>query len=522
MTRRAFLPILAGALTLAATAWAGEPPSPADPQPSSEGRGGGKAARGLVLDGEGRPVVGAEARFERSPWEGISDTHPDNKVWADRGLHRAITGPDGRFEAALPMSVFDLEIRGSGFAPFYRWGLRISLNREAVDLGTLRLQPGVSLPGRVTDPQRRPIPGAAVWFLAQATAPATNSGPDGRFVLRDLDPQETLRLLVCLPGYLSEAISVEPSTPEIALVVLEPGSRIDDCIAAPDGSPVSGAEVGRPEKLSRIPRYPVRGRVLDPDGQPLAGARVREVGGGPSTMTAGDGSFVLALNDGIHRLEILAEGYAPAWRTVQVAGGPVDRIDLRLSRGITLTGRILGVAPEELAGATILAISRGSTLLWATTVDPEGWYRLPGLVPGEWDVAASTSQGDRHEKLILAAGEEERDLDIVIPAFFEVRGRVIGPEDEPVARASVQFNGPESGAYLITEADGSFSTDLEEGTYQVKADGRTVGYLEAVALPLELHGPVDGIEIQLPKAGLEGQHRSGRSPSLLELPEYDD
>lgn len=605
--------------------------------------GGPVIARGLILDGEGRPVAGAEVRLERSLRDGVFPASSEDEVPAE--VFRAVTGPDGHFAvAALPQPAFDLEIRAAGYAPLSRLGIRIPADRTAIELGSFRLRPGATAVGRVTDPRGRPIPGAAVWLQdSGAETPIAESGPDGRFVLRDLDPQASLALAICRRGFLTAYLPVAASAPEAARVVLEPAARIAGRVLGPDGSPVAGAEAyayrvsedlegsgvlygidclpgdhglemtdgqgrfsmesllpgvfhlsvraegfspdvlladagpsgpeltvrlqegavlagrvldtdGRPvsgaevstsgnapvlsrpdgayrltgvaqglaevlyshpdhetlskilrtvpgdnhfdAKLPRLLRHRVSGRVLDPQGQPLAGASVL-LQARRAAVTAADGSFTLRLAEGEHILESQGGSYAPARQAVRVAG-PVEGLELRLSPGITLTGRLLA-GREDLSGATVTATHSVSTLLWTTTVDSAGLYRLQGLFPGEWNVTGATKTRQQAEDLVLAPGEEERVFDLVLADAFEVRGRVTGPEGEPVVRAMVHLSGSEDGAIIPTQADGSFSIPLREGTYQSKAEGHAAGYAEAAGPPFEVRGPVEGIDIQLPK-----------------------
>jgi len=92
----------------------------------------------------------------------------------------------------LPEHGFDLEIRGSGFAPFRQSGFQISGARESFELGSFRLKPGATVEIRVTDPRGRPLPGAAVWLEGAGSAsPLGESGLDGRFAIRDLDPSRS-------------------------------------------------------------------------------------------------------------------------------------------------------------------------------------------------------------------------------------------------------------------------------------------------------------------------------------------
>ncbi len=616
----------------------------------------GKIARGLVLDGQGRPVAGLDVRLERSTVGGIFTDVPLKKVWPDRELHHAVTGPDGRFEIVdLPEQTLDLWIWGSTFAPLSRRGIVLPADREVVDLGTFRLQPGATIEGRVADRQGTPIPGAVIGLRSQDT-PVTESGRDGRFVVHGLSLDSELYVSVCRPGYQTFSGWLAASAPEAAHVILEPAARVDGRVLSPDGSPIAGAKVrasldgsgrswlstaapcqpsdfaerttdahggfsvedlspgavslwvmaeghpkevlnveagassapgvstspltvtlrpgavlagrildpaGRPvsgaaisddsnihghpralsgpdgtyrlagvaagarsigvshpdhehmsktlriapgenrfdAKLARIPRYPIRGRVLSPDGQPVAGARVVS-NGKVAAATAADGSFVLLVDDGgSYSLHSQAGSHGPAEKSVHVSGAPVDGLDLRLSRGITLTGQVVGIAPEELAEATVSALSLGSpsNMFWQAAVDSAGRYRMPGLFPGKWTIYAGPLQREQSAELVLMPVDEERELDLLLPEAFQVRGRVIGPDGEPVAGARVLFSLAANKTGASTAADGSFSVNVREGTYEVKAEGLEVGYLEALAPPLVVRGPAEGIEIRLPK-----------------------
>ncbi len=103
----------------------------------------------------------------------------------------------------------------------------------------------------------------------------------------------------------------------------------------------------------------VSGRVLDPDGKPLAGARLylleasRPAQTPPAARatTDGEGRFRLALGDGGKVLFAAADGYGPAW-TRDLAGP--GEVTLRLARDdVPISGRILDLEGRPLAGVTL-------------------------------------------------------------------------------------------------------------------------------------------------------------------------
>ena len=523
----------------------------------------GRTARGMVLDGKGRPVEGVQVWLHRSTRAGIFTDVPFKKVWADSDLFRTFTGPDGRFEIAdLPDHPLDLAIWGSTFAPLVRRGILLPADRKVAELGGFRLDPGASIAGRVTDRQGAPIPGAAIGAWGQEEQ-VTETGRDGRFVIEGLSSDTELHLSVCRPGFETMQSWFAASAPEAARIVLEPAGRIAGRVVDPDGAPVAGAEVrasldgsgrswsfpappcppsdfartktdargsfdltdlapgpvslwvmaeghpkevltveaggstreltvalrpgavvagrildpkGRPVagakvsdddhpstvsradgtyrlegigmgarnidvshpnhaflsktvriepgenrfdvSLSRVTGRLIRGRVLDPDGEPAAGARVLS-NGKVAAATAADGSFAFVVDEGSYTLEAQAGNHAPAAAEVDVWHQSAQGVELRLSRGITLTGRLAGMAPEELATARVSALPKWNgprNMAWEATLDAEGRYRLEGLFPDEWSLAIYTDRRRLHERFVLAAGARARELDVHLAA----------------------------------------------------------------------------------------------------------
>ena len=112
---------------------------------------------------------------------------------------------------------------------------------------------------------------------------------------------------------------------------------------------------------------------------------------------------------------------------VDGAGKPVPGAEVRAllgerPRAITLTGRILGLAPEEIPQAYVAAHgSRG--VIPRSIVYPDGTYRVTGLGPGAWTVTAGTRQRAVTGKVTLQPGQRSANLDISLPDRFPASGR---------------------------------------------------------------------------------------------------
>ena len=125
----------------------------------------------------------------------------------------------------------------------------------------------IEVRGRVVDPQRRPVAGAAVRtydqyrdagpYWADRPVPEATTGPDGRFILR-VRPRG-INSLPQRPGamYPWVVASAPGFGPGWASAVREPGAPEETTVRLEEDGP------------------PIEGRMVDLEGRPVAGARVR-------------------------------------------------------------------------------------------------------------------------------------------------------------------------------------------------------------------------------------------------------
>jgi hypothetical protein len=158
----------------------------------------------------------------------------------------------------------------------------------------------------------------------------------------------------------------------------------------------------------------VRGRVTGPTGRPAAGARVQFVptdGVGPRVVSTGaDGRYeAAALPPGSYRINVTQAGRPPVQfgqRRAQEAGTPlsvragatIEDIDIRLPSSGVVSGRVVDGFGEPVEGVAVHVLERrftgGRTALVPVsgaptrTTDDRGHYRIGGLLPGTYYVAA--------------------------------------------------------------------------------------------------------------------------------------
>jgi protocatechuate 3,4-dioxygenase beta subunit len=366
----------------------------------------GLSVRGVVKDEDGRPLPGVEvtlssSRTVRSARGGIqmSFVGPASDV-------RRETGADGRFEfRGIKAGDYTISARRPGFSRATVDPVDVREARSAEPL-QLVLKPGATISGVLRD---KVGTGIAGWYVSargagQGSGPAFGpgslrsdepTGPDGVFFLHGLTAGEAYDLQVLGPSGL--------------------GPRKAGVVAPADGVELTVAGTGQ-----------IRGRVVDAEsGRPIADFQLRyqpdDQGGMRFFMRAGpgggrgpyekqsfhaeDGSFVLEdVRAGRWMVEAFASGYqGGSISGVTLAeGDAVDGVDIRLSKGGVVSGRVLeartghpildAAVRAELSGGgsrtTMIRVGGDSEENEAST-DAEGRYEIAGLAPGTWVLTAS-------------------------------------------------------------------------------------------------------------------------------------
>ena len=205
----------------------------------------------------------------------------------------------------------------------------------------------------------------------------------------------------------------------------------------------------------------VRGVVLDPDGRPLAGARVTLRTPDGCCLFVEDHSFRRATTDERGRfefdrppeaMEVSAEhpDFGPVW------GRAEDGAVLRLRRAAYVEGTVSTSARiRALLGMRLLA-----------GVESDGAFRLGPLPPGRTFLLTAASAGHRPYRLKLTLEEgETRRLDILLADGLTLEGRIVPATAGVVLRAS---QGELRESTATARADGSFTiSGLRPGAVRV-------------------------------------------------------
>ncbi len=252
---------------------------------------------------------------------------------------------------------------------------------DVMTVPPIALAAGCALDGLVTDRHGAPIAGARVWVNLDRPGPTATAetAANGRFTVDHL-ARDTGRLRVQKEGFVSHTSALDLANNERATVVLEDGLSITGT--------VKDAATGQP-----LTRFAVNARRIQ----------------APATRS------VNAIEPDLER------------RTKEEAGARVARLH-EARRNAALDQwrervQALPKSPGELR----------------TSAD--GTFGLRGLDEGVWviDAGAPDHQLVRSEPIELVVGRPIANVDIALPRGHSVSGRVVGPNDQPVADARVEL-----------------------------------------------------------------------------------
>ncbi|MHC4935122.1 MAG: carboxypeptidase regulatory-like domain-containing protein [Planctomycetota bacterium] len=428
------------------------------------------ALRGLVLGPDGEPLSGAS----------ITATSRETLVIGERrGRNRrssAWSGGDGRFrlEVDAPDQEHTLVARCPGLRPSPP--LKVVPSSRGSEELVLSLSWGAGVTGVVRGPTRQPVDRASVELRSTGqwrrsnTVGKTRTGPDGRFELTGYGAGD-YQLRVRAAGLGGSSLSLSLGEEELRRV-----------------------EVALEEELL------LTGVVVDPDRQPVAGARFQtwqEGSAWRATTTDPNGVFVVdQLSPGPVRVRVQASGFRSLDVEDIFPGEGAVVIELEVAHSLE------GVVLDATTGAPIrrarLRAQRsdedGGSGHW-TRSDAEGRFSFEALREGKYTLRAD-AEGYlpfRSDELRVPSPSEGSELLITLRAGGRIRGRVYDAFGRELSGAEVSARRIEEDgsvstrgrpdARARTDEAGEFSlVGLEERRYQVTIDHPEHHYARREAL----------------------------------------
>ncbi|HZN38964.1 MAG TPA: sigma-70 family RNA polymerase sigma factor [Planctomycetota bacterium] len=235
------------------------------------------------------------------------------------------------------------------------------------------LPEGVDVTGIVRDAAGQPAAGAGIWLCRDRRCPSegcvvAHAGDDGRFVLRGV--QEMALLGAVREGSIPSLLHAIGSRPgEAELVLGGEGARMSGRVLGPNGAPVAGACV-------RIARHP-RAVFEMPSGRETVPVH-------PCAIACTDAAGVFKVADlppGPMQVLVRAPRHRTGLESIVLAPGKEQRVELRLHAGMDLDGEVRDQDGLPIGNASVLARGLARSAWASVSTAPDGSFALAGLDP---------------------------------------------------------------------------------------------------------------------------------------------
>jgi RNA polymerase sigma factor (sigma-70 family) len=437
----------------------------------------------IVQNDDGLPVPAARVSIVPSD----SPAGDAEKYWSDD--FSATTDRRGEFViSGFGAGRYTLHImppKGSPYlAPYTQADVRPDTPEQGI---AVRLVQGSTIHGKVVDSEtgsglssvriayRRRVPGpeqaASVWEKIHA-----QTGPAGTFSMTLPPGKCEIFISEPIPGYAgSQSIlaAVGGSGPLVQTVAIRPDQQIDGVVFALNHSAIAG-------------------RVVDPDGNPVAGVRVDELWSESErcrTVTDQLGRFVM-IGDSPSALRFM--------HNERKLGALVREEDLRTKNGELkiclealeiVRGTIVDEDGHPLPGALVQVHSNerhGTSVVANALVTTDGKFEFASMIPGcQYEIEAWANSYTRfHKELGVAGGEQVHDLgDVTLRKLDRsIAGRITDASGAPLADLvlTAAYENQDDRVFMRCDAEGRFNVFgvpagfLRIGALHMAPDGKVV------------------------------------------------
>ena len=421
---------------------------------------------GRVVDRQGAPVQ-AEVQLDR----GEQDRHSFLLPSGVRGFHVSGSGEDGTFTFRdVAPGTWRLEASARGYRTARSDAVEVIGGEESSlpDLVLDREETG-TLIGRVLD-------SSGVGVEAWVFQTERGKGPGGSGERSDAAGAYAVRDVPVGPRDVSarrdegqwilEAVEIAPGENRLDLVL-------------------EGAVL--------------EGRVVDDSGVPIDGALVwlhsSGLGARPMSRFAriqsgADGTFrFVDLQAGPHELSAEKAGWAQRERrVVEITGSGVQAVEVVMTPGGLVRGRLLGLGESDLREVTVTAFGRRGV---HAVIAADATYEIQGVGPGDWMVSGKLPSRGREVRRVVRVpeGGETIEVDLDFEEIgWSLRGRVLTAEGQPHAFAVVTLRGSvPPPRQASTDFAGRFVFDgVPEGRYEIRVSATMTGSGPTPPVPIHL------------------------------------
>lgn len=487
-----------------------------------------KRVNGVVIDKDGAPVSAVPVLL-------LGESEPVMLAHGRAlGARMAISGCDGRFSMPVPEGAMDFRLAAvpRDHAPAVSALIDEAATAPAVKL---RIGPGRAVEGVVTDPDGRPLADVEVAVLsssrmARAVPASELFGPfTGLEWIHRTDADGRFRVPLGSGDWVV-AFGKEGFVPN------KRNAAVGD---------------GPLEEIAVVlnPAVPIRGRVVDSAGEPVAFASMSIGLAGDSLGVAGsdaDGFFELMAPQA-GRFTLFVFDPNSDRRTSLSVQAPGTDVVVELPATVRISGRVVdGETGEPVPGAWITStmVGRPSDHFGNARSGLDGSYSIDVHEAGTYQLEV---QVDGYRKIDpveiqVAAGEGSAEVVIELERGLSVSGRVVDPGGEAVVAAQIRATQvDDQGREVIvrdtTDPDGAFELNgLAGGSVElsvsaegfvpsdrsIELDGDMADLVVEIDPGAVLHGRVvDGNGKPLSSVRIVGRASAPRSQRLYEMTDED-